>query len=62
MLRVHFTPYWRASPGSCVAPTATGMSRLVVGRAGPFVLRAMESSIAVLESLVDGDRRRCAAT
>jgi hypothetical protein len=39
-----------------------GMSRLVVGRAGPFVLRALESPIAVLESLVDGDRRRCAAT
>jgi hypothetical protein len=56
LLRVHYTPYWKLTHGSLCLRRASGdMTRLEARRAGPFTLRAIEKTGALLEIIVDGD-------
>jgi hypothetical protein len=59
-LRVHFTPYWRATSATmCIERGKGTMTALEFTRAGAFTLHAVESPVSVLWSLIDSDRGRC---
>jgi hypothetical protein len=60
LLRVRYTPYWSIVRGAvCPTPARGAMTRLVVARAGPFAIRAIESPTGVVTRLLDGDSTTC---
>ncbi|HEY6834930.1 MAG TPA: hypothetical protein VI142_00525 [Gaiellaceae bacterium] len=62
VLRVHYTPYWQASPRSlCVEPGQEKMTRVILTRPGRFMLRAVESPLALVAALFDHDDRQLCA-
>jgi hypothetical protein len=60
LLRVRFTQYWSVEPRTlCLEPAAHGMTTMTVARPGRFVLRALETPLAVLAANFDRDSHGC---
>jgi hypothetical protein len=61
LLRVNFTPYWKVAYGSVCLRRAgvRTMTRLDAARPGPFSIRALETPLDVLGSLLDDDHAPC---
>jgi len=63
LLRVHYTPYWSVDRGAvCLAPGDGAMTRLIATRRGRFTIRAIESPLGVLHTLIDDDTNDCPPT
>jgi hypothetical protein len=62
VLRVRYTPYWEVRAGNvCVAPLASGMTRLDVRAPGRFGLVLPEEADAAFTSLVGAEGENCPA-
>ena len=57
-LSVTYTPYWR-SRAACLESTADGMTRVVVRRPGPVVLRFAVTPDSVLDTIAGDAPERC---
>lgn len=59
LLRVHYTPYWQARGGVCVARAPNDMTLLEASRPGSFTIRAIESPGNLVGSLLDETSALC---
>lgn len=59
LLSVHYTPYWQASGGVCVAEAPSRMTIVDTSRPGPFALHAIESPGDLVGSLLSDSSAQC---
>lgn len=62
LLHLRYNPYWTVHTGAlCTAPTADGMTQLVVRRRGEFSLASQEDPLDVIGDNLDDDLAACPA-
>jgi hypothetical protein len=60
LLRVRYTPYWQVRGGDvCLEPAHDGMTELIAGRPGRFLLVLPDEAEAIVSSLLHGAHNHC---
>ena len=55
LLRVHFIPFWKRTPGVCVSRTPSGMTFLDVSSPGRFLLSVPSGGAGLVKAAAGGD-------